>query len=622
MGFGSSKGKTKVELPPVTAQEISAILNLMQNKTKLARSKKVNDIKKKKDEIIDLLKNNNEDMAMAKMDGILRNEDLIAAYDILIPLTEILKERCTYIVSNSECPIELRAHLDTAIFSARRIEIEEYMKFRDLIQRKYGEAYISKADNNVDKLVDQNIVDKLGVNTYKDEAKKIRIRLLAKEKNINIKGSNLVPGGDWEVDIMAVNNQRNPYESMISNNQPNLPTQSFVQKHSGINNDGQGGFVDGFPRDDQFPSQPLYPSFNQKNPSPNNPFASINQGNQGQNNQFPSNFSQSNQGQNNQFPSSFSQSNQGQNNQFSSFNQSNQGQNNQSSPNISQTKQSQNNQFPPTLSQNNQSQNNQFPPTLSQNNQGQSNQASSFSQNNQGQNNPSMSNQSNINPTNSVSKSNNNVTNTNNTNNNIPPSNSGSNQPIEEKKENIEIKDDVFGKTVTGTVPVEEGGELPPEFGNPDDIFGNETKLKTQITENVTLKTDEKKEENIFGGETSKTIHLSGVDNPPKINPDDIFGGSTGKTMNLSVANPDNKENPFDNNPFGGETIKEEPKNVSIKTSGVNPFDQGANIPDPFGGQTLPVEEEEKKEENPKTNGADPFAPGAKPEDPFGGDTI
>ena len=186
MGFGSSKEK-KIELPPVTAQEISAILNLMQYKTKQARSKKVNDIRKKKDEIIELLKNNNEDMAMAKMDGILRNEDLIAAYDILIPLTEILKERCTYIVSNSECPIELRAHLDTAIFSARRIEIEEYMKFRDLIQRKYGEAYISKADNNVDKLVDQNIVDKLGVNTYKDEAKKIRIRLLAKEKNINIR---------------------------------------------------------------------------------------------------------------------------------------------------------------------------------------------------------------------------------------------------------------------------------------------------------------------------------------------------------------------------------------------------------------------------------------------------
>ena len=47
MGFGSSKEK-KIELPPVTAQEISAMLNIMQNKTKLARSKKVNDIRKKK----------------------------------------------------------------------------------------------------------------------------------------------------------------------------------------------------------------------------------------------------------------------------------------------------------------------------------------------------------------------------------------------------------------------------------------------------------------------------------------------------------------------------------------------------------------------------------------------
>ena len=547
---------------------------------------------------------------MAKMDGILRNEDLIAAYDILIPLTEILKERCTYIITNNECPSELRANLDTAIYAARRIEIVEYMQFKDLIQRKYGEAYISKADNNIDKLVNQNIVDKLNVNIYKNEVKKMRIRILAKEKNINIKGSNIIPGGEWEVDTMAVNNQRNPYESMISTNQPNLPTQSFLQRQSGMNNNGQGGIGDGFPRDDQFPSQPIYPSFKQNNPSPNNPFSSFNQGNQGQNNQFPS---------------SFSQSNQGQNNQFSSFNQGNQEQNNQFPPSLSQSSQGKNNQFPPTISQSSQGQNNQFPPTISQNNQGQSNQASSFSQNNQGQKNPSMSNQSNINPTNSVNKSNNNVNNTNNASNNIASSNSGSNQVIENKKEKTEKDektDEVFGKTVTSTVPVEEGGELPPEFGNPDDIFGNETKLKTQITENLVVKNDEKKEEDAFGGETSKTIHLSAVDNPPKINPDDAFGGLIGKTMNMSVANPGNKENPFDNDPFGGETVKEEIKNESIKTSGVNPFDQGANVEDPFGGKTIPEDAIENKEENPKTHGTDPFAPGAKLDDPFGGETL
>ena len=87
----------------------------------------------------------------------------------------------------------------------RRIEIEEYMKFKDKIQLKYGEAYIIKADNNSDKLVNENLVEKLGVKIYKEEVKKMRLRYLAKEKNINIKNPELVPGGDWEVDIQGMN---------------------------------------------------------------------------------------------------------------------------------------------------------------------------------------------------------------------------------------------------------------------------------------------------------------------------------------------------------------------------------------------------------------------------------
>ena len=125
------------------------------------------------------------DMAMAKMDSILRNDDFIAAYDILIPLIEILKEKCSYLVSNDECPAELRALLDTIIYAARRIEIEEYMRFKEKIQLKYGEAYIMKADNNSDKLVNANLVEKLGVNMYKDEVKK-RITRQTKKMNIEI----------------------------------------------------------------------------------------------------------------------------------------------------------------------------------------------------------------------------------------------------------------------------------------------------------------------------------------------------------------------------------------------------------------------------------------------------
>ena len=174
--MGASGTKTKVEKPKITIKDLSPLLNVMQLKTQQSKTKKVHDTLKKKGEIVDLLKNNNMEMAMAKMDSILRNDDFIAAYDILIPLIEILKEKCTYIVSNDECPAEIRPQLDTVLYAARRIEIEEYMKFKDKIQLKYGEAYIIKADNNSDKLVNENLVEKLGVKIYKEEVKKMRLR--------------------------------------------------------------------------------------------------------------------------------------------------------------------------------------------------------------------------------------------------------------------------------------------------------------------------------------------------------------------------------------------------------------------------------------------------------------
>ena len=548
MGASSSKKEVKVEKPKITTKDLLPLLNVMQLKTSQAKSKKTHDTLKKKGEIVELLKKNNMDMAMAKMDSILRNDDFIAAYDILIPLIEILKEKCSYLVSNDECPAELRALLDTIIYAARRIEIEEYMRFKEKIQLKYGEAYIMKADNNSDKLVNANLVEKLGVNMYKDEVKKIRLKYLAREKNINIKNSGLIPGGEWEVNNQGMNYTKNPYDSTISMNQPNLPTESIIQKQSAMNNYGNQNQGDGFPRDEGFPMQQNYPNLENKNQGPTNPYNSYSQGSQGQNNQFPS-FSQNNQGQNNQFPS---------------------------------------------YSQDNQNQNNQFP---------------SYSQNNVNQSN-SVNNSI---PSNSVNK-------VNPENNNIPPSNTGSSQVNEEKKE--DKKDPVFGQTVTGTVPVE-GSELPPGWGNPDDVFGNVT-VKTQVS-NIIMDKKGEEEKDPCGGPTNQTIHSSGMNNSKNVQPDNFFGGATSKTMTVSVANPDNKENPFDNDPFAGETIKEESTmkiNDSTKKSGVNPFEKGAKVNDPFGGDTINEEQTIKPNESVKKSGVDPFAPGAKVDDPFGGETL
>ena len=177
------KPKEPVVVMP-TPSEIKTYIMIAQTKLNLFRNKKLDIIKKKKNEIANCLKENNLDVAKAKMDSLIREEDYITAYDILSPLLEILKERVTYIITSAECPPDLRAQLDSVIYASTRLEFEELYKLRDLIMRKYGSAYIQKAEQNVDRLVNINLVEKLKIKPASEAFLIIRLKQLCKEKKI------------------------------------------------------------------------------------------------------------------------------------------------------------------------------------------------------------------------------------------------------------------------------------------------------------------------------------------------------------------------------------------------------------------------------------------------------
>ena len=185
--MGNEQGKKGKKGPAVhvpTPSEIKTFIMIAQNKLSLFRNKKIDAIRKKKQEIAKSLRENNLDVAKAKMDSLIREEDYITSYDILGPLLEILKERVTYIVTSTECPPDLRAQLDTVIYASTRLEFEELYRLRDLIMRKYGSAYITKAESNADKLVNVNLIEKLRIKPASDAFLTIRLKQLCKEQKI------------------------------------------------------------------------------------------------------------------------------------------------------------------------------------------------------------------------------------------------------------------------------------------------------------------------------------------------------------------------------------------------------------------------------------------------------
>ena len=211
--MGNDEPEVRVHRPrPVRTIEVKTYLMTCQNKFALYRNKKIYEIKKKKEEIIAALKQNNLDIAKSKMESIMRLEDLIVVYDILAPLCEILKERVTYLLTATEPPVDVKAQLDTLIYASSRIEIDDLYKLRHLVQKKYGMYYIQAADQNRDGLVNVNVIEKLRVKPPSNVFLIIRLKQICKEKKLNY---------DFPEEIspnMGEGMGGNPYDGPMGNN--------------------------------------------------------------------------------------------------------------------------------------------------------------------------------------------------------------------------------------------------------------------------------------------------------------------------------------------------------------------------------------------------------------------
>ena len=559
MGFGSSKEK-KPEVPPVTDKDLKTLLNIAQIRCSQLRNKTVDRIKRRKEEIINCLKQNNMDLASAKTDNMLKDEDLISVYDILGPIIEVVKEKCIYIISNNDCPADLRAPLDTIIYAAARIDMDELNKFREKIKQHYGEAYIIKADGNADKFVNVNLAEKLKATPFSKAIIDLRIKQICNEKHIKCNIQDVVPSGDWEVKPSELNMDRNPYESM----RPNLPTQSFVQKNSNNIEQSpypdidsspqpfQGGYQDGFPRDN---NQGGFPGMGGQD---------YNQGGfPGQDNQnsgFPSN-------QNSGFPS---MNNQGgfpsQNPYDNSFNNS--------KANNGSMKLGENPNPDDIIGKT----------VLST---GPISEKSESKEESKLTNNPSD-----VKFENPFDKK------------TLLETKASNPQPA--KSQQLYNPENPFGGNTSDTINLSANipAKTQPIKNSTENVFGRETSNTMKLFGNMQINPQQSSGVNNNSGEDQNKTMNNSIANPGnKENPFEggISGGPTVFSPDTLNLNNGSGFNPYASgakldDPFGGQTANtsvkkstggENENNKSVQKSGVDPYAPGANVQDPFGGTTL-----------------------------------
>ena len=117
------------------------------------------------------------------MEYILNQEDYLQVLDIISPLIEWLKEKTVYIFATKN-PSNIRRQLDSIIYAANRLEIEELIVLKNFFARQFGSSYIAKAENNSNNLVDYDLIDKLKNKIISESFLIMRLKQLCKKKKL------------------------------------------------------------------------------------------------------------------------------------------------------------------------------------------------------------------------------------------------------------------------------------------------------------------------------------------------------------------------------------------------------------------------------------------------------
>jgi vacuolar protein sorting-associated protein IST1 len=104
-----------------------------------------------------------EEKARIRAEALIRDDNLIEAYEILQLECELLHERIKLIEYSKECPSDLVSVVSTIMWASQRVDIPELLMVRKQFRAKYGKQFDEDAINNVGGILNERVVSKLSI---------------------------------------------------------------------------------------------------------------------------------------------------------------------------------------------------------------------------------------------------------------------------------------------------------------------------------------------------------------------------------------------------------------------------------------------------------------------------
>ncbi|KAL9689751.1 hypothetical protein QQ045_010140 [Rhodiola kirilowii] len=172
IGFNSSKCKTMAKMTMA--------------RIKLLRNKRTTVVRQMRRDIALLLQSGQDATARIRVEHVIREQNIMAANEILELFCELIIARMSIISKSKECPADLKEGISSLIFAAPRCsDIPELQAIKCIFEKKYGKDFVFAAtDLRPSCGVNRMLIDKLSVRPPTGETKLKIMKEIAKEHQV------------------------------------------------------------------------------------------------------------------------------------------------------------------------------------------------------------------------------------------------------------------------------------------------------------------------------------------------------------------------------------------------------------------------------------------------------
>ncbi|BAT94381.1 hypothetical protein VIGAN_08098000 [Vigna angularis var. angularis] len=169
------------------ASKCATLLKLTIPRIKLLRNRREVQLKQMRNDVSMLLEAGQETKAVIKVEHVMREENMVAAQDIIQIFCELIVARLPMIQSQRECPLDLKEAISSVCFAAPRCaDLPELMQVQSLFASKYGKVFVSSAaDVTPDCSVNRQLIELLSVQAPSEEKKLNLLKEIAVEHNLD-----------------------------------------------------------------------------------------------------------------------------------------------------------------------------------------------------------------------------------------------------------------------------------------------------------------------------------------------------------------------------------------------------------------------------------------------------